>query len=344
MELRTIGTVRSTVSDPDNMPFEGVPAQVELHPQYQDGLLGIDEGTHVIVIAWLHQAGRESLQISRTRRASGRPRGVFGLRSSHRPNPLGLTTSRLLRVDGPALHLERLDFVDGTPVVDLKRYSPSWDSIFSARSSRDMSYPPKGERRPLLDGMLVEAVNFHGERCVGTALGVRILLHAMERWEMAQKDPKLVLHMADDGCIADALQGLSGATLGNGRMKVPHGRAFRLSYDDKKVMAFQPRELPAGTGVEQVLEADIDELFAIREDVYAGGSGPHGGRPPKRLPAPEKRAMLLELVEQSVEDGRLSCGKAHRLAEGLGVSLPDVGWAADEAKVRIVKCQLGCFR
>jgi tRNA (adenine37-N6)-methyltransferase len=344
MELRTIGTVRSTVSDPDNMPFEGVPAQVELHPQYQDGLLGIDEGTHVIVIAWLHQAGRESLQISRTRRASGRPRGVFGLRSSHRPNPLGLTTSRLLRVDGPALHLERLDFVDGTPVVDLKRYSPSWDSIFSARSSRDMSYPPKGERRPLLDGMLVESVNFHGERCVGAALGVRILLHAMERWEVAQKDPKLVLHMADDGCIADALQGLSGATLGNGRMKVPHGRAFRLSYDDKKVMAFQPRELPAGTGVEQVLEADIDELFAIREDVYAGGSGPHGGRPPKRLPAPEKRAMLLGLVERSVEDGRLSCGKAHRLAEGLGVSLPDVGWAADEAKVRIVKCQLGCFR
>jgi tRNA (adenine37-N6)-methyltransferase len=344
MELQTIGVVRSTVSDPDNMPFEGVPAQIELHPQYQEGLLGIDEGTHVIVIGWLHRAGRESLQITQTRRGSGRPRGVFGLRSSHRPNPLGLTTSRLLKMEDATLHLERLDFVDGTPVVDLKRYSPSWDSVFSARSSRDLAYPSKGDRRQLLEGMLVEAVNFHGEQCVGTALGVRILHHAMEKWQMAQKDPKLVLHMADDGCIADALQGLSGATLGNGRMKVPHGRAFRLAYDDKKVMAFQPREIPAGTGVEGVLEAEIDQLFAIREDEYAGGAGPHGGRPPKRMPAPEKRAMLLERVEKSLTDGRLSCARAHLLAEELDVSLPDLGWAADEAKVRIVKCQLGCFK
>jgi hypothetical protein len=192
--------------------------------------------------------------------------------------------------------------------------------------------------------MLVEAANFHGEQCVGAALGVRILLHAMEKWQMAQKDPKLVLHVADDGCIADALQGLSGATLGNGRMKVPHGRAFRLAHDGKRVMAFQPRELPAGTGVEEVLEAEIDTLFAIREDEYAEGTGPHGGRPPKRVPAPEKRAMLLERVEQSLVDGRLSCARAHLLAEELEVSLPDVGWAADEAKVRIVKCQLGCFK
>lgn len=344
MDLREIGVVRSTVSDPNDMPFEGVPARVELHPRYQDGLLGIDEGTHVIVIGWLHEAGRDSLRITKTRRASGRPRGVFALRSSHRPNPLGLTTSRLLGVEGSTVHLERLDFVDGTPVVDLKRYSPSWDAIFSARSSRDLTFPERAGREQLLEGMLVEAVNFHGEQCTGLALGVRIMHHAMDRWQMVQKDPKLVLHLADDGCIADALQALSGATLGNGRMKVPRGRAFRLAYDDKKVIAYQPRALPAGYGVAEVLAAEIDELFAIREDDYTGGGGPHGGRPAKREPAPEKRSILLARVEESLIDGRLSCAMAHRLADELGVSVPDVGWAADEAKVRIVRCQLGCFK
>ena len=344
MELRPVGVVRSPVSEPGEMPFEGVPARIELYPEYEDGLLGITEGTHVIVISWLHEASRQTLRMSKTRRGSQNPRGVFALRSSHRPNPLGLTSSRLLRVEGRDVFLERLDFVDGTPIVDLKRYSPSWDSIFSARSSRDLSYPAGSDRRAVLEGMLVEAVNFHGEHCTGVALGTRIMYHAMEKWEMAQKDPKLVVHMAEDGCIADALQGLSGATLGNRRMKVPQGRAFRLSYDNKKVLAFQPRESSYALTVEEALEANIENLFAIREDTYDDGSGPHGGRPAKRAPSQEKRELLLERVNQSLVGGALPCAVAHHLAEELDVSVPDVGWAADESKVRITKCQLGCFR
>jgi len=168
--------------------------------------------------------------------------------------------------------------------------------------------------------------------------------HAIAKWHIAQKDPAVVVHMAEDGCVADALQALTGATLGNGRMKVPSGRAFRLSYADQKVLAYQPKELPAGWGVEEVLGAGIDDLFAIRSDIYAEGSGPHGGRPPKRMPPEAKRQMLLERVRQSLVDGKLPCATAHHLAQELGVSISDVGWAADESKVRITRCQLGCFK
>jgi len=344
MEIEAIGTVHSSVSNPDEMPFEGVPACIELFPQFEAGLEGIAGGTHIQVIGWLHQARRDVLQISQTRRASGQPRGVFGLRSSHRPNPLSLTACRLERVEGTRLYVERLDLVDGTPIIDLKRYSPSWDCIFSARSSRDLRFPEKADRRPIFDSMMVEAANFHGESCVGAALGVRILHHAMMEWDMAQKDPLLVVHMGENGCIADALQGLTGATLGNGRMKVPGGRAFRLAYDKRKVLAYHPKELPDGVTVQQVLDSEIDDLFAIRSDVYPESEGPHGGRPAKRAPSPEKQELLLERLSQVVVDGRLPCAVAHRLAEELGVSVPDVGWAADAAKVRITKCQLGCFK
>lgn len=344
MDIEPIGVVHSPVSKPEEMPFEGVPAWIELYPQFEAGLEGITEGTHIQVIGWLHLAGRDALQITKTRYSSDRRRGVFGLRSSHRPNPLGLTTSRLERVEGARVYVERLDFVDGTPVVDIKRYSPSWDCVFSARSSRDLRFPDKEDRRPIFDSMMVEATNFHGDSCVGVALGVRILYHAMSEWGMAQKDPQMVVHLAEDGCISDALQGLTGATLGNGRLKVPSGRAFRLAYAKQKVLAYHPKELPPDITVEQLLSANIEDLFAIRSDIYADGNGPHGGRPAKREPSPEKQGLLLERVSQALVDGKLSCAVAHRLAAELGVSVPDVGWAADASKVRISKCQLGCFK
>lgn len=344
MELRPIGTVHSSVTATEEMPFEGVPATIEVSPEYRDGLKDIDAGSHIIVIAWLDRAKRDVLQVGKTRTHSGEMRGVFGLRSSHRPNPLGLMTCKLSRVEGDRLFVERLDFVDGTPIVDIKRYSPSWDCVFSARSSRDLRFPDDSDVRPIFDGMMVEAGNLHGDQCVGVALGVRIMYHAMKEWQIPQKDPNVVVHMGGDGCVADALQALTGATLGNGRMKVPSGRAFRLAYSKQKVLAYHPKDLPEDIGVEDVLGADIEDLFAIRADVYEGGEGPHGGRPVKTAPPEERRALLLRNVRESSVEGRLSCAVAHRLADELGVSVPDVGWAADSEKIRITKCQLGCFR
>jgi tRNA (adenine37-N6)-methyltransferase len=344
MDIRPIGVVHSPVANPEDMPFEGVPARLELSPEFEKGLKGIESGTHIVVIGWLDRADRTTLQVAKTRTGSSEPRGVFGLRSSHRPNPLSLTIGKLERVEGNSLFVERLDLVNGTPLVDLKRYSPSWDCVFSARSSRDLRLPGKAERRPILDGMMVEASNFHGESCVGVAMGVRIMHHAMEEWQIAQKDPKVVIHMGSNGCITDAMQGLTGATLGSGRMKVPGGRAYRLSYDNQKVLAYTPRDLSEDVVVEDVLQAKIDDLFSIRADVYADGSGPHGGRPAKPAPSPEKREMLLVRVRDMAIEGRLPCAAAHHLADELGVTIPDVGWAADEEKLRITKCQLGCFK
>ncbi|MGI5837896.1 MAG: tRNA (N6-threonylcarbamoyladenosine(37)-N6)-methyltransferase TrmO [Chloroflexota bacterium] len=345
MDLRPVGVVRSPVADLDQMPFEGVPARLEIFPQFQEAMEAVEESTHIIVIGWFHKADRETLRLSESRRGPlEKPHGVFSLRSPNRPNPLGMLVCRLEKVEGDSLYLEKLDFVDGTPIVDVKPYSPSWDCVFAARSSRDLTFVGESNRRSTLDRMVVEAANFHGEACLGVALGARIMAHTIAEWKVAQKDPEITVHMGDNGCIADALQALTGATLGNGRMKVPSGRAFRLAYGKKKVLAFQPRELPEGFGVEDALQAGIDDLFVIRSEVYAEGSGPHGGRPPKRQPPEEKRQMLLERVQQSLVEGRLPCAAAHHLAHELGVSVSDIGWAADESGARITKCQLGCFK
>ena len=141
--ITQIGVVRSTIREFDEMPPAGVPASIYVLPQFRPALVDIQSNTHLIILVWLDRADREKLQTLGQRVSTDRqPRGVFGLRSSSRPNPIGLTAARLLSVEGDLLRLERLDFVDGTPVIDIKRYSPGWDSIFSARTDRDLR-PPK---------------------------------------------------------------------------------------------------------------------------------------------------------------------------------------------------------
>ncbi|MDP2726910.1 MAG: tRNA (N6-threonylcarbamoyladenosine(37)-N6)-methyltransferase TrmO [Dehalococcoidia bacterium] len=337
MEMNPIGIVHSPVKEPEKMPQHGVAAEVEVYPEFAGGLLGIEGNSHIVVIGFFHQASRELLRTDRLSRGAPE-RGVFGIRSSSRPNPLGLTPTRLLRREGNMLYVERLDFIEGTPVMDIKRYSPGWDCIFSARSSRDLSPLPERSPKYLADDMLVEAVHFHGERCLGTALAVRIMRHAMETWQISQKDPEMKLSLGEDGCIADGLQALSGAALGNGRLKVPGGRTYRLIYRDKS-LAFYPKEV-AGLGPQQALEADLEELFSVRDDV-----------PTHAAYVAEKAALvrevdpvLLKRVTESLVHGKLPCAVAFQIAKDMGVHVSQVGRAADLASAKIALCQLGCFR
>ena len=253
-----IGRVVLSVGEGDEMPIDGVPASIEVFPEYEAGLAGIESNTHLLILGWFHKADRSSLTLSRH---GGRERGVFGLRSPGRPNPIGLTSARVLGVEGRVVRLDRLDMIDGTPIVDIKRYSPGWNSIFSARTSRDTEHPGNRNRASFLRDMLVEAVNFHGERCVGAALGARMVDHAIHHWGIAKKEPALRVGWGPDGCINDALQAITGATSGNGRLDASGRPDYVLSWEGRE-LRFRPRE---GLGVEEVLSAGLGEVLGVGE-------------------------------------------------------------------------------
>ncbi len=257
--LKPIGLVRSPVEEGNKMPIEGVPATVEVFPAYAGGLKGIDSNTHLIILGWFHQAQRDVLFLEGR---GNRPRGVFGLRSPGRPNPIGLCSARVTQVEGLRVHLDRLDMIDGTPIADIKRYSPGWDSIFSARTSRDLDYPGGRDPAAFLRDMLVEAINFHGETCTGAALGARMMGHAIHTWKIGKKDPDLSIAWGPDGCIDDALQAISGATIGNGRLRPGVGTEYTLSHHDR-ALAFWPKGHPPDTAAD-ILDGDIHTLFDIR--------------------------------------------------------------------------------
>jgi tRNA-Thr(GGU) m(6)t(6)A37 methyltransferase TsaA len=124
VELRRIGTVESSLTDPAAAPKqgpEGAPdAWVAFEPDVLDGLRDLRAGDRIILITWLDRARRDVLRVHPRDDLSTPLLGVFSTRSADRPNPLGLHEVEILAVDDTRLHVRPLEAVDGTPVVDVK--------------------------------------------------------------------------------------------------------------------------------------------------------------------------------------------------------------------------------
>lgn len=117
-------------------------ARIELFPdrvaaETLDDLEGMER---IWVIAFLHLCQGYANKV-RPPRGPAVKRGVFSTRSPHRPNPLGLSAVRLVRVDGHVLHVRGIDLLDGTPVLDIKPYVPYADAFPEARAGWIESIP-----------------------------------------------------------------------------------------------------------------------------------------------------------------------------------------------------------
>lgn len=131
-----IGRVRSTWTDvkpPPRNPGDArqrrETACLEVDAPYRPALEGLAAYSHILVLVWLHRADRRPLVITPPRASEAR--GVFALRSPVRPNPIGLSVCRLLDVDKDLglVRIDAIDFLDDTPLVDIKPYRPGIDAI-----------------------------------------------------------------------------------------------------------------------------------------------------------------------------------------------------------------------
>lgn len=114
MEIHPIGAVRKA-GDAE--------AVIEVLPAYREGLEGIAAGDRIDVLYWMHKLSPERRRLLKVhpRGVKSRPlRGVFGVRSPMRPNPIGVSTVRVKRVDQGNLVVTSFDAEDGSPVIDLK--------------------------------------------------------------------------------------------------------------------------------------------------------------------------------------------------------------------------------
>jgi tRNA-Thr(GGU) m(6)t(6)A37 methyltransferase TsaA len=111
---------------PKNARGSDAACTIELDPRYADALDGVATCTHIVVLYFMDQARRDLLvQVPR----HGERRGTFALRSPVRPNPIAMSVARLVRVEGTRLTVVGLDCLDGTPLIDIKPYFASVDSV-----------------------------------------------------------------------------------------------------------------------------------------------------------------------------------------------------------------------
>ena len=140
LTLDPIGIVRTGFAEKDEAPRQAVVADavdavIELFPgrNLEHATEDLAGWERIWVIFWFHQNPGWRPKVLPPRSTTGR-KGVLATRSPHRPNPLGLSAVRLLRVEGLRLHVQGVDMIDGTPVLDIKPYVPYSDAFADSGS------------------------------------------------------------------------------------------------------------------------------------------------------------------------------------------------------------------
>jgi tRNA (adenine37-N6)-methyltransferase len=134
--MRAIGVIHTPHQQAAGTPIQAalaaaVAGRVEVFPEYAAGLRDLDGFERIWLVYWFDRAKPAGLVV--TPYLDTHERGVFATRAPSRPNPLGISVVRLLRVADNVLQVEGVDILDGTPLLDIKPYVPRFDAFEASR-------------------------------------------------------------------------------------------------------------------------------------------------------------------------------------------------------------------
>ena len=136
-----IGRIRTPWTRRDECPKNArgsdAVCTIELDPRYAAALDGVAGCTHLVILYFMDRARRDLL-VQAPRHHSA-PRGTFSIRSPVRPNPIAMSVVKLVGVEGTNLSVVGLDCLDSTPLIDIKPYFASVDSVPDAVVGRAKS-------------------------------------------------------------------------------------------------------------------------------------------------------------------------------------------------------------
>ena len=117
-------------------------ACLELDPQIipPSAVVDLEGFERLWVISHLHRGGTWAPLVFPPRGPRTK-RSLFATRSPDRPNPIGLSSVKLLRIEGCHLYVKGIDLLDGTPILDIKPYVPYADSFSDAKAGWIDSIP-----------------------------------------------------------------------------------------------------------------------------------------------------------------------------------------------------------
>jgi tRNA-Thr(GGU) m(6)t(6)A37 methyltransferase TsaA len=137
IRLTPIGVIHTPFQESAGAPIQPSRARrtrgtVQLFDQYREGLKDLDGFERIWLIYQFHRAAEPQLAV--VPYLDNRERGIFATRAPARPNPIGISAVRLLRVKGATLEVAEVDVLDGTPLLDIKPYVAEFDCYPVKRS------------------------------------------------------------------------------------------------------------------------------------------------------------------------------------------------------------------
>jgi tRNA-Thr(GGU) m(6)t(6)A37 methyltransferase TsaA len=128
--MKSIGVIHTPFKEKSETPIQfsrsTAMGEIELFPQYEQGLKSIDGLSHLMLLYVFHEAlDCQDLLVKPF--LDEQLHGVFATRFYCRPNPIGISVVRLIERKGLRLHIQSVDMLDGTPLLDIKPYKPEFD-------------------------------------------------------------------------------------------------------------------------------------------------------------------------------------------------------------------------
>jgi len=110
---------------------------IEIDKKYNIALLGLEQFSHINVLYWFHQndtpESRNTMQVHPCGIKTNPLTGVFATHSPHRPNLIAMSLCKILSIDGTIIKIDKIDALDGSPVIDIKCFFPTNLSIPDVR-------------------------------------------------------------------------------------------------------------------------------------------------------------------------------------------------------------------
>lgn len=129
INLNPIGFVKNNIQKLRFGNFTDEVSEIIIDEKFTDALNGIEDYSHVIIVYWMDKVKDYVI----THRPQGNPNvpivGIFACRCPSRPNPIGITTVKLLERQGNKIKVKGLDILNKTPVIDIKPYWPHYDKV-----------------------------------------------------------------------------------------------------------------------------------------------------------------------------------------------------------------------
>ena len=133
IKLKPIGYVKNKIKKPRFGSFTHEISEIIVNKKFTKALGGIEDYSHVIIVYWMDKVKDYVI----AHRPQGNPAvplvGIFACRCPQRPNPIGITTVKLIKVRGNKLKVKGLDILDGTPIIDIKPHWPQYDKVVGGK-------------------------------------------------------------------------------------------------------------------------------------------------------------------------------------------------------------------